>query len=181
MVGPPRLPHFKQVHSLYNTKHSFASVYIDFCDLCALLQGAIGAKVILTNNVNVKAGAANGCTGRIVAFNRQGERIKSITVEMDTSKQLIRVWRSSVHMTWFNTQAYQKKTFPMMLGYAITAHRCQGATVSKGVILHVSGAFAPGLLYVMLSRVTESRLLSIITPLSPNNFHPMDLPDIAKV
>ena len=129
----------------------------------------------------MKAGAANGCTGRITAFNTTGERIKSITVKMDSSGQIVNVWRSNVHITWYNTQVYKKKTFPMMLGYAITAHRCQGATMAEGVILHVDNAFAPGLLYVMLSRVTNRKLLSIITPLTPDHFHPMPLPSSAQV
>ncbi len=59
----------------------------------------------------------------------------------------------------------------MQLGYAITAHRCQGATMALDVILHVVGAFVPGLLRVMLSRVAQRKFLCIVSKLKPDHFH----------
>ena len=56
--------------------------------------------------------------------------------------------------------------------YSMIAHRCQGATIASHVIVHVSDAFCPGLLYVMLSRVTNRRFLSIVTPLTLAEFTP---------
>jgi hypothetical protein len=40
----------------------------------------------------------------------------------------------------------------------------QGATLAAQTIIHVRDAFSPGLLYVMMSRVTESRLVKIVGP-----------------
>ena len=77
---------------------------------------------------------------------------------------------------WWNLQPYFKKTFPFILAYAMTAHRCQGATFASHVIVHVRDAFCPGLLYVMLSRVTNRRFLSIVTPLTPADFTPAAVP-----
>ncbi len=53
----------------------------------------------------------------------------------------------------------------------------QGATPAAQTIIHVRDAFSPGLLYVMLlSRVTESRLVKIVGPLTPSLFNPVKVP-----
>ena len=57
----------------------------------------------------------------------------------------------------------------------MTAHKAQGATIPSHVLLHVRTAFAPGQLYVMLSRVTERQFLHILTPLTPGHFVPRPL------
>ncbi len=44
------------------------------------------------------------------------------------------------------------------------------------VVLHVRSAFAPGLLYVMLSRVQSSKQLVIVNKLLPDMFKPIVLP-----
>lgn len=67
---------------------------------------------------------------------------------------------------------YTKATFPVMLGYAMTAHRAQGATLTGTTILHVREAFAPGIVYVMLSRVTTRDNLYILGSLKPEDFVP---------
>ena len=65
---------------------------------------------------------------------------------------------------------------PLILAYAMTVHRCQGATFTSHVIVHVTCAFAPGLLYVMLSRVTNRRFLCVVMPLTPVHFSTAALP-----
>ena len=72
---PPCIPS-PLLPSLVSTARSPLTAHV-------LPQGSIGAKVILTHNVNVRAGAANGCTGRLLAFNMDGDRIRSVTVKMD--------------------------------------------------------------------------------------------------
>ncbi len=66
----------------------------------------------------------------------------------------------------------------MQLAYAITGHKSQGATLTGPTIVHMQSAFTPGLLYVMLSRVTNRDKLRIVSdgPLSPDLFVPMKIP-----
>jgi hypothetical protein len=45
-------------------------------------------------------------------------------------------------------------------------------------IIDVSDAFCPGLLYVMLSRVTERRHIRLLQPLTPDMFTPMVVPGL---
>eukprot|EP00983_Pelagomonas_calceolata_P030736 965474-Pelagomonas_calceolata.AAC.1 len=44
----------------------------------------------------------------------------------------------------FNEVRYFKYTFPLMLGYAMTAHKAQGLTISRPVIIDVESAFEAG-------------------------------------
>ena len=55
-------------------------------------------------------------------------------------------------------------------------HKSQGATLTGRTIVHVSSAFCPGLLYVMLSRVTTRDKLHLLQRLTPDMFQPMMVP-----
>jgi ATP-dependent DNA helicase PIF1 len=63
--------------------------------------------------------------------------------------------------------------FPMQLGYALTAHKAQGATIRGDVVLFVRDAFACGIMYVLLSRVLKRDQLHIVTPILPEHFKPV--------
>lgn len=55
----------------------------------------------------------------------------------------------------------------------MTAHRCQGATIVGTAILHVGSAFAPAIVYVMLSRATKRSNVLIVGALAPEHFTPV--------
>jgi uncharacterized protein YpbB len=57
--------------------------------------------------------------------------------------------------------------FPIRLAWAITVHKSQGLTFEKAVI-DVGRAFAPGQVYVALSRLTSLDGLILRTPISPD-------------
>jgi len=60
-----------------------------------------------------------------------------------------------------------------MVGYAITGHKSQGATISSKMMIHIRESFARGLMYVMLSRVTSWKNLKIVNNLQPSDIQPM--------
>lgn len=61
----------------------------------------------------------------------------------------------------------------MQLGYAISTHKVQGATIPDRAVIHCREAFAPGMMYVMISRVTTSKNLKIVGLPLPSDFTPM--------
>jgi len=63
--------------------------------------------------------------------------------------------------------------YPLKLAWAVTVHKSQGLTFEKA-ILDLSGTFAPGQLYVALSRLTSLKGLVLSSPL------PEDPPQIDK-
>ena len=57
--------------------------------------------------------------------------------------------------------------YPVKLAWAVTIHKSQGLTFEKA-ILDLSGTFAPGQLYVALSRLTSLKYLILSSPLPEN-------------
>lgn len=148
---------------------------------------AIGAHVILTSNVDLTIGAANGARATVTAIempSRQPQSqlqptlIKSITVKLDVGGAEIKLrmseYASKHSSATGKPMAYYKLKFPIVLAHAMTAHKCQGATIAGNTLVHVRDAFVPGLLYVMLSRVTERRFIRVVQPrLTPDHFNPL--------
>lgn len=60
--------------------------------------------------------------------------------------------------------------FPLRLAYAITIHKAQGSTYSQGVIIDPHCGWAPGLLYVALSRATELKNVILTEWIQPEFF-----------
>ena len=63
-----------------------------------------------------------------------------------------------------------KSTFLLALAYAMTRHKAQRATVAAKVIIDTHEAFTPGLTYVLLSRVTESKYVMLPRKLIVDDF-----------
>lgn len=117
----------------------------------------VGARVMLKKNMPETTGAVNGALGTIL--NLHSSQIK---VELD-SGSIITVEENVWTNHKYDTKTIDGQTeivsepvgtytqFPLILGYAITVHKCQGLTLDK-VRLSLGRIFASGQLYVALSR-----------------------------
>ncbi|PNH12316.1 ATP-dependent DNA helicase PIF1 [Tetrabaena socialis] len=146
---------------------------------------AVGARVIVTSNIDWRRGFVNGATGTVVALEfgpsalaPDETEVTGIMVKLDSNGKTKVIKRSIRAKTYHNNGTYHKDTFPLALGYAITAHRSQGATLAGETIIHAGAVFAPGQMYVMLSRVTERRLIRLAGSLTPDMFDPVRLPGL---
>ena len=140
---------------------------------------AVGARVMVTHNLDLTKGAANGAAGVVTHIRHAKSRFtgldlpSAITVRLDVGGRDVRIRRTAVYVRFHDGKAYRKCAFPLMLSYAITGHKSQGATLSGPTIVHARKVFACGLLYVMLSRVTTRANLRIVPPLSAADFLPL--------
>jgi ATP-dependent exoDNAse (exonuclease V) alpha subunit len=53
-------------------------------------------------------------------------------------------WKKSIHNKSDSQGHFYKTSFPLMLGYAITKHKSQGATISSKVMIHIHESFVQG-------------------------------------
>ncbi|KAK9829469.1 hypothetical protein WJX72_006051 [[Myrmecia] bisecta] len=103
----------------------------------ALRKVAVGAKVILNYNLDIAQRAANGNTGIVTDIITKNGSVSAITILLDGSTKPFTVRRSSYQYTHWNGRSYFRCTFPLLLGYAMTGHRSQGATIAHDVIVDV--------------------------------------------
>lgn len=134
---------------------------------------AIGARIVVTDNIS--ASLANGSTLTVRDFRRctiTGQVVSLYVVsDMDGSQHTLR--RTSYDFLRIENHCFRKATFPLLLGYAMTVHRAQGATLRSPVHVYIRNAFAPSLAYVALSRVDSVSRLRIVTEFcTPDMFIP---------
>jgi ATP-dependent DNA helicase PIF1 len=139
---------------------------------------AVGAPVVLTNTVNSAIGAVNGASGclKAVVQWRDGSGISSLLITLDTTGKDVRVYRSNFATRRHDNGQYIKSTFPVQLAYALTGHKAQGTTMRTATIVHLESSFAPGLMYVLASRVSERSKIFFVHRPSPAHFKPVVLP-----
>ena len=137
------------------------------------LKLAVGARVMMTVNVNVEDGLVNGVTGTVKAFikNHNGI-ISTILVEFDNIRVGEKAKKSSKYKTKYpkavpvdrHKGMYPKQDkigaqisrmqFPLTLAWAVTIHKCQGLTLTQIVIDMKNGKkFNKGQAYVAFSHV----------------------------
>ena len=150
----------------------------------AKLRLKVGAKIMLTYNINTADGLTNGSRGELIGVvkNEHGE-VRKLIIKFDNSAhgQMQRVSNPSRYPEGtviekvsfpFSMSKLKKSNiatakviqFPVKLAFAATAHKIQGQTVKKPrkVIVDLRSVFQPAMAYVMLSRVESIDQLYIL-------------------
>jgi ATP-dependent DNA helicase PIF1 len=142
----------------------------------------LGARVMFTaNDRNMPRRWMNGTLGKVVQFETD-----SITVELDISNHQTTKLRHLVEVPIFSWESYQYEydekenqikpvvngkfeQFPLMLAWAVTIHKSQGKTLEKVRVDLTGGSFAPGQVYVALSRCTTLEGIELQQPIRKND------------
>ena len=153
----------------------------------AELKLRIGAKVMLTYNINTADGLTNGARGVLIGTIKNGkDEVTKLIVKLDnpnhgkmkqfstpeiTAKYPEGTVIERVSFSFSLSKSKQGsiatakvEQFPVKLSFAITAHKIQGQTVKKPqkVVVDLSSVFQPAMAYVMLSRVESINQLYIL-------------------
>jgi hypothetical protein len=131
-----------------------------------------GVKVMFTSS-NKKEGYINGDMGFVVKISNEEihirhEKTENIHVIRKTHKYRYKMrYNELTHRLIRDGQYIQKTTqFPIKLAYAFTIHKSQGQTYDKIYFDLESPVFAPGQLYVALSRVKSKNGLYLTKPIT---------------
>lgn len=126
---------------------------LEFAVATALKQGRFervlrlkeGAQVMCTMNLDLERQICNGTTGIVKTLTD-----RHVTVELSSGQEYtfgVHEWESDI------IEGLVFKQIPLVLAYALTIHKSQGATLESAVIDAGSDIFAAGQTYVAMSRV----------------------------
>ena len=145
------------------------------------LKLAVGARVMLTTNVDVSDGLVNGARGEVVHIvTNNSSEVTSILVKFDNNRVGLKSIQTSPHRARFANgvplskhevvffakgkrgSEIKRLQFPLTLAWATTIHKVQGLTLDEIVVDMKGGRFSPGQAYVALSRVKTLAGLHIL-------------------
>lgn len=120
----------------------------------------IGSQVMITSNIDVKLGLANGTRGVVSGFDMNGFPILKLKNPDIPNKTITPVL---FEYEYGNNTILQRSQLPLQLSFALTIHKSQGSTLDF-VVMDLSDVFVEGQVYVALSRCRNwnSLLLSDI-------------------
>ena len=161
--------------------------------LHGMLKLAIGARVMLTTNVDVADGLVNGTRGEVVHVVCVDDKVVKVLVKFDHLDVGLKAVQSSPYRSTFQCAVPISKhevkfpaqgrrgaevtclQFPLTLAWATTIHKVQGLTLDAIVVDMKGGRFSPGQAYVAFSRVKTLQGLHIF------NFNPTAIKSSIKV
>jgi ATP-dependent DNA helicase PIF1 len=118
------------------------------------LELKVGSQVMLVYNMDQEAGLVNGSRGVVEGF-KEGLPLvlfKGCDQPISIGRQ---TWESE------DVEGVKRSQIPLILAYAVTIHKCQGATLDSALIDIGASTFETGQAYVALSRVKNLQSLYI--------------------
>jgi ATP-dependent DNA helicase PIF1 len=113
------------------------------------LELKIGTQVMLVYNVSTEEGLVNGSRGVVEGFTETVPSYPRVLFKGKTESLII--MEQSWKVEGFD--GIKRSQIPLILGYAATIHKCQGATLDCALIDIGPSTFEVGQAYVALSRV----------------------------
>ena len=159
----------KQMEYRANISHDFPENMYPTVEKLTLKKGA--QVMFIKNDPSGQGQFFNGLIGIVSRLDS-----KAIWVQCEDSEEILvetYEWENKRYVLNKTAQEIEEKLlgtfeqYPLKLAWAVTIHKSQGLTFEKA-ILDLSGSFAPGQLYVALSRLTSMRGLVLSSPLPEN-------------
>lgn len=136
----------------------------------------LGSQIMFLNN-DSKNRWVNGSLGYIEKISQENGKIKHLSVRLQDNSKLVEVFPYNWEIFKYTLEgneiisevAGSFTQYPFRLAWAVTIHKSQGKTFDNVLIDIGNGTFAPGQLYVALSRCTSFEGLELKRPITPEN------------
>jgi ATP-dependent DNA helicase PIF1 len=132
-----------------------------------ILKLKVGSNVLCCANIDLDNGICNGSQGIIKRIEERGE---ATLIEVKFTNGITRV----IEPHWWQSEEYPCiaiKQFPLLLSWAMTIHKIQGATLDMAEIDIGNSIFEYGQTYVALSRIKSLNGL-YLSDFNPNKIKP---------
>lgn len=122
---------------------------------------SVGAQVMLISNLDVEKGLVNGSRGVVVGFSGNGGGTDMVGAPLVEFRNgiTIPIARDSWEIEGWD--GVMRTQIPLRLAWAVTIHKCQGATLDCALVDIGRNVFEYGQAYVALSRVRDLNSLYI--------------------
>ena len=181
---------FNTCQSIKNYKPEIKNGYVAETPFLDEIQIKVGARIMITNNVDTQDGLTNGATGQVVEFLKDNHgRVTHVLVRLDDPKagKLTQAKHATLLKRAKNADAtpigrvsfdyslgkavkgHSAKAkviqFPLTLAWAISSHKCQGMTIRSptALVADLNSCFCGGQAYVMLGRIQNLSQLYLMS------------------
>ena len=122
------------------------------CNTSGVLSFKVGAQVMITKNLDQESGIVNGSRGVITEISQLSSAAADTTVHVKLMDgRIYPVSCQKWEMKIDDNVSVVREQIPLMLAYAYTIHKCQGATLDC-VLVDITRVFEYGQVYTALSR-----------------------------
>lgn len=140
--------------------------------ISAQLNLKVGAQIMFIRNDSVNGLYYNGTLGIVHQLDGKGIKVELLCTKkiIDVSRE---VWENKRYMVSRSSREIEEEVigtysqFPLKLAWAVTVHKSQGLTFDRAII-DVGRAFAPGQVYVALSRLRSLDGLILKSRIDPS-------------
>lgn len=135
-----------------------------------------GAQVMFVKNDTTAHEYYNGLIGQVISVNEKSAtiRVAGRQTPIEVTPQVWENTRYKINEATNTIETEVQGTFaqmPLRLAWAITIHKSQGLTFDR-VIIDAGASFAPGQVYVALSRCRTIEGLVLATPIAEDSLRP---------
>ena len=113
----------------------------------------VGAQVMITRNLDIANGIVNGTRGIVEILNKD-----SVTLKLVSGKLILIDY---FHVNPEDDKSINFKYIPLILSWALSIHKCQGATLDAIEINLGESIFADGQMYTAISRARNKSSVKI--------------------